>query len=337
MRSMSIILLSLVYLYPCMAQQDSLVFKDNSYLVGEIKSMDRGALVMETSFSKDDFKIEWDEVEEVYTASLFLLSTTDGRRLYGSLTASVPDRNLVVQLLDSSEVRLPLEDVVYIKSVDQGFSDRFYAGIDLGFTLTKARNQRQFSFRSRAGYLAERWSVDYTLNNIISSQDEVEDIRRGDGNITFKYVLPREWFVVAQNDFLYNTEQLLDLRSNTMLGFGRYLIRTNFMYWNAYTGVSFNNEDYEGEGNDRQSGESWLGSELNLYDIEDFSLLTNVIVYPSLTESGRVRVDYRIDLKYDLPLDFYIKTGFTLNYDNQPVAGAATSDYIWQTTFGWSW
>jgi hypothetical protein len=62
-----------------------------------------------------------------------------------------------------------------------------------------------------------------------------------------------------------------------------------------------------------------------------------VLAYPSLTESGRIRVDNRIDLQYDLPMDFYIKTGFTINYDNQPVEGAAQSDYIWQTTFGWSW
>jgi len=336
MKYISIILLLSIYFPSCFAQPDSLVFKDGSYLAGEIKSMDRGALLIETNFSKDDFKVEWSEIEEIYTTSLFLLSTTDGRRLYGTVTTS-DAKDLIIQLLDGTEVRLPVEDVIYIKSVDQSFLDRFYAGIDLGFTLTKARNQRQFSFRSRAGYLAERWSLDATLNNIVSSQDDVEDIERGDGNITLKYVLPHEWFVIAQNDFLYNTEQLLDLRSNAMLGIGKYLIRTNQLYWSVFTGVSYNIENYEGTENDRRSGESWLGSELNLYDIEDFSLLTNVIVYPSLTENRRVRVDYRIDLKYDLPFDFYIKTGFTLNYDNQPIEGATRSDYIWQTTFGWSW
>jgi hypothetical protein len=54
-----------------------------------------------------------------------------------------------------------------------------------------------------------------------------------------------------------------------------------------------------------------------------------------MTESGRWRIDYSFDTKYDLPLDFYIKVGFTLNYDNQPVAGASKTDYVFQTTFGW--
>jgi hypothetical protein len=42
-------------------------------------------------------------------------------------------------------------------------------------------------------------------------------------------------------------------------------------------------------------------------------------------------------MKYDLPLDFYVKTGITLNYDNQPTVGASDSDYYWKLAFGWEW
>jgi hypothetical protein len=60
-------------------------------------------------------------------------------------------------------------------------------------------------------------------------------------------------------------------------------------------------------------------------------------VYPSLTESGRVRADFVFDAKYDLPRDFYIQLGLTVNYDNKPVEGAEDRDYVFQTTFGWKW
>ena len=44
----------------------------------------------------------------------------------------------------------------------------------------------------------------------------------------------------------------------------------------------------------RQSFEAFIGTELNLYDIGDLSLLTNITVYPSVVspeevEDGRVR------------------------------------------------
>jgi hypothetical protein len=48
-------------------------------------------------------------------------------------------------------------------------------------------------------------------------------------------------------------------------------------------------------------------------------------------------VDFAFDTKYDLPLDFYIRLGLTLNYDNQPVEGAGETDYVFQTSFGWEW
>ena len=46
-------------------------------------------------------------------------------------------------------------------------------------------------------------------------------------------------------------------------------------------------------------------------------------------------MDDRVDLKYDLPKDLYIRMGLTLNYDNQPVEGATDTDYVFQTTLGW--
>ena len=100
-------------------------------------------------------------------------------------------------------------------------------------------------------------------------------------------------------------------------------------------GASFNNEAYSDETATRKSGEGFFGTELNMYDIGDLSLLTNLVVYPSITESKRWRIDYNFDTKYDLPLDFYIKLGFTLNFDNQPVEGASKTDYVFQTSFGW--
>ena len=58
-------------------------------------------------------------------------------------------------------------------------------------------------------------------------------------------------------------------------------------------------------------------------------------LYPSITERGRVRLDFKIDLKYDLPQDFYIKFGYTHNFDNQPAEGASKHDYVLNATFGW--
>jgi hypothetical protein len=291
---------------------------------------------MSTSYSKDDFRIKWSEVVGVFTARSILINTSKGRIMYGKIKSIRPGE-LTISTEDEGDLTFGLDEVVYIKPMEKGFKERISGGLDLGYTMTRTRNQRQFSVRSRLGYLAEKWYTDVAYNTLQSRQDDIGDISRTDGYLTYVRVLPKDWFVLIRLDFLHNTEQRLDLRLNNKVGGGKFLARTNKLNWSVLGGVSFNNENFWGETDDRQSAESWIGSQLNLFDMGDISLLTNGFVYPSLTESRRLRVDYTLDLKYDLPLDFYIKTGLTVNYDNQPAAGAGSTDYVWQTTFGWSW
>ena len=67
----------------------------------------------------------------------------------------------------------------------------------------------------------------------------------------------------------------------------------------------------------------------------DLSLLSQWAVYPSITEKGRWRSDFKVDGKYDLPLNFYIKAGITFNYDNRPAAAGKETDYVFIFSIGW--
>lgn len=321
---------------PSYSQTDSLFLKNKDLIVGEIKSLERGVLTIETDYSKDDFRIEWLKIDRIISNIPFLLTTSDGVVLYGRITASEPGK-IIFKPENGEAVDLEISNIIDLEKIEKGFLDRLNAQIDMGYTMTRARNQRQFTLRSRVGYVTPKWTLDASINTLASVQDDTDDIGRMDANITYIYLLKRDWFAVGRIDFLSNTEQKLNLRTNTKLGAGKFVTRTNHLYWNFSAGVSFNNETFQGDAEKRQSGESWIGSEVNLFDVGDLSLFSNIFVYPSMTEKGRVRLDYKIDLKYDLPLDFYIKTGLTWNYDNQPTPGATTHDYVWQTTFGWSW
>ena len=141
---------------------------------------------------------------------------------------------------------------------------------------------------------------------------------------------------MLSTNLLQNDEQKIKLRATTQGGLGNYIIQTNRMYFAAAGGLAWNYETYtETTDNDKNSLEAFGGLEINIFDIGDLNLLSNLAAYPSLTESQRIRLDYKFDLKYEFPLDFFISLGFTLNYDNQPVEGASASDYVLQTTFGW--
>ena len=123
----------------------------------------------------------------------------------------------------------------------------------------------------------------------------MDDIKRTDGGVTFKYFLPYDWYPLAAVEFLSNNEQQLQLRTTGKLGLGKYIIHTNSSYWGFSGGANYNNENYSIDSiPDRDSWEGFLGTELNLFNIGDFSLLTSFIAYPSFTESGRWRTDFKL-------------------------------------------
>ena len=146
----------------------------------------------------------------------------------------------------------------------------------------------------------------------------------------------KDYFLLLSSDFLSNTEQKLNLRLATRFGYGKYFVRNNHTYFGGAAGFVWNNESFSDiERTVNNSLEAFGDLELNMFDIKDFSLFSSITVYPSITEGGRFRTDFSLNLKYNLPLDFFIKFGGSYNYDNKPVEGASKDDYVVQVTFGW--
>ena len=140
-------------------QADSLVFKNGNYMVGEVKTMTRGVLTIETDYSDDDFTIEWDGIKDIYTGTYFLITLSDGSRYNGNVNSSGPNK-IKISTREGLEVEVAPDQIVWLDDVDQGFWSQLYASIDVGFDITKASNLRQISTRATLGYIAERWKLD---------------------------------------------------------------------------------------------------------------------------------------------------------------------------------
>ncbi|MDX5326705.1 MAG: DUF481 domain-containing protein [Bacteroidota bacterium] len=322
------------------AQQDSLILINGDVIVGELKEMDRGIITFETDYSDSDFKIEWSGVRRIFASATYLITLNNGQRINGQIK-DAGERMMQIIGTQGEDISVSFDKVVLIMSVDDGFLDRISANIDLGYSLTRANNQEQFTLNSRLGYEADRWLLSGYYNMLLSRQDEVADIQRKDGGVGYQYFLPQDWYLSAELSFLSNTQQALDLRTNARLGVGKFFVHTNQWYWGAGVGAAANIENFsqaaDSTATDRQSWEGYIGTELNLFDIGDLNLFSSAIAYPSFTESGRFRLDFRFDAKYDLPLDFYVRAGVTVNYDNQPAIAGRETDYIFTTGFGWEW
>lgn len=354
-----ILLLILITVAFSVSAQDVIKLKNGNQLNGELKSMDRGVLTIETDYSDSDFKVEWDKLSYIKTGSKYivslskesvevvkgLVSKTDsiGDRINATLESHPTNPKLVILHTDMGDKSVEFNQIVYLKSVNETFISRLSATVDLGFNVAKANNLVQLNISSTLGYMADKWGADAGFNVVDSDQDSIARVHRLDANVGFNWYLPKDLYLAASANFLENDELQLDLRSTYKAGLGFFIIRTNHMYWKVEGGAAYNIEKYFIIENDpnpidpnpRNSGEGYIGTEINLFDIGDLNLLSNIIVYPSITESGRTRSDFKFEAKYDLPYDLYVKAGTTVNYDNKPAVEGSEYDYVITTGLGW--
>ncbi|MBO0322276.1 DUF481 domain-containing protein [Muricauda sp. CAU 1633] len=319
------------------AQSDTIVLKNQDKLVGEIKRMSKGVLTMETDYSDSDFEITWLEVLSMSSEQTYFVTLTKGYRFESKIRAEQNEHGVIyLKRVDTSWVKVPVQDVVEFKAVKSNFISRISTSISLGYNFTKSNNLSQFVVNGTLSYVGFKWEADATYNSVVSKQEDVSGTKRIDAGLNFRYFLERDWFLDSNASFLSNNQIDLDLRTNLRAGVGKYLVHNNSLYLGLGGGLAWNNEQYlTAQGADKNSFESYVGLEFNMFDMGDLDFFTRMLLYPSLTESGRLRSDITANLKYDLPLDLFIKIGFTYNYDNQPAEGFLKDDYVFNTTFGW--
>tara|TARA_R110000787_G_scaffold96803_1_gene200330 strand:+ start:19419 stop:20429 length:1011 start_codon:yes stop_codon:yes gene_type:complete len=316
------------------SQTDSLKFKNTNIVVGEVKSLINGVITMKTSFSDKDFKIEFKEVEEIYLNQTFLINLANGGHYLGKVRSIKPGTILIADEKGYS-FETDIKSLTQLKASGTKIWDRFKGRIDLGFNLTKSNNFSQFTVSSDLKYVGELWSFNAGYSSLLTNQDQSDEIKRVDWNLDTQRFLFKDYYGIVQVSFLSNTEQALKGRTTGLLGIGRYLISSNRLYLGIRTGLNYNVETYFDPTLDKTSAEVNFGSEFNMFEFGDLSLLTDFAAYYGLSESKRFRLDYNLVFKYDLPWDFYIKTEFNLNYDNQPAAVGNEFDYILNSGFGW--
>jgi hypothetical protein len=317
-----------------LAQKDTVTFKNKDVLVGELKEMSSNILTLKTSYSDKDFNIEFDEVTSLNLEHRYSVALASGLRVYGYIKTT-SDKQVTITQEDSSRVMVKMNQIVSLRKLDDGFWKHFKGSFDFGYVLTKENNSEQLNFAGALNYFSEKWIHRAQYNQLITTQDDAEDIKRTDWSLDTKRYLKKKWFISSNFSFLSNTSQELAGRFTPTVGAGNYLVRTNKLFFLVGGGLTYNIEKYTNSDDNKESTELQLITQFNMFNFKNINLYVSAIGYPSLSEKGRFRSDYGFKIKYDLPFEFYIKTELQANFDNQPVSSAVKNDYVFSTGIGW--
>jgi hypothetical protein len=316
------------------SQNDTIVLKNGNILFGEIKKLRSGILTMETPYSDSDFTIDFSDVTEIKVQKSCFIILTRGRRRTGHILPSSSGKFSFKSIAYGIE-KFSLSELIFLDEISERFWNRFNGNIDLSYNLTKANTASQINIGGGLDYRGPKWISSLNISALESKQDNAEEIQRTDINAEIQRILPKNWYLLSNLSYLSNTEQALEGRYAIRAGLGRYLILSNKLSWGLNAGLNYNIENYSDGTVNKESTELYLGTQFLMFDFEDLDLNTNINLFPSLSEQGRWRIDYSLDIKYDLPWDFYIKTGLQFNYDNQAALSGSDFDYIFTTGFGW--
>ncbi len=318
------------------AGQDTVVTKSDDRLVGEIKSLKRGWLLLEADYGDNDFIIDWDKLKYVGSKNFFKFGTTDRRTITGSFRTDPADSSRFLIEGADGPVSVSHDDLVTLESVKTTFWDQLSASFDFGYSLTKANNLKQTSVGGMFGYKSDKSTATISLQGVNSSQDNAGRSRKGELNLSYSYMFVSSWYAVAAAGFETSDEQQLDLRSTVGGGIGTLLLATQRMDLGLSAGVNYVNERFmQSDLGTVNSAEAFGRVEYNAFDVGPLSFFTGGSVYPSLTQEGRVRTKIKADLKWELPLNLTFKLSFTHNYDTKPPNEATKTDYVFSTTVGW--
>ncbi|MEP2026900.1 MAG: DUF481 domain-containing protein [Reichenbachiella sp.] len=336
-RSLLLGLLLLISFLSVGQNQDTVYLKNGHVLIGEIKILENGVLKVETEYSENDFTIEWEKVKSLKTQTNFVIILSQKHRFNGTLSPDPNnEENIILYPKEGSKMFAKTLDVVYLKSFEDKFWDRVSANVDAGVSITKASDTKQLSISGSVSYLYTQLQSDLYINTLYNVVQDTIVTERDNYGTNWKLFFTRSWYVLGAADFLKSDEQNLDLRTTIQTGIGRNILRNYKMYMVTAVGVALNSEQYTiNDGNSSQSIESFGEIEYKIYGHKDITLTTKVQFFNNLTETERRRLNFTFDVKFDLPMDFYIGGNLTYNYDTKMNTEGSNTDYVIKSSLGW--
>ncbi|WP_428329726.1 DUF481 domain-containing protein [Mucilaginibacter sp.] len=119
------------------------------------------------------------------------------------------------------------------------------------------------------------------------------------------------------------------------LGAGNYFFRQTNGYLSFSLGGTYNDELFSGSTQSFKSGEAFGDLHFEYSLLKDINIVSEVLAFPSLTESGRFRSAVKTDLTVNFSAHFRTGLGFMLNTDSKPPITSSKSDYIINLKLGW--
>jgi putative salt-induced outer membrane protein YdiY len=323
------------------SRRDIIVMKNGDRLTGEVKRLEQGVLYVQTDYFSGSVGLDWLQVEKVDCKAMFQIVLSNGNRMTGTITkveeASAPGKDLIVSA-EGIESPMPASEVVQLESQKQTFWRQLKGSIDLGYNYTSGNNQSSLSTSADVQYPAEHWAVGASYTASFSGQTGGSTTNLFEVQSFAQRFLNRNSYLLGLDDFLHSSQQNLVLRTTLGGGYGRFLIRDNHTEWKWLIGSDYTRANYQSGINQplQQNAELLLGMDYQLFHFDRYSLQAQLLVFPGLSDFGRVRLTTTDVFSVKLSNNFHLNFSFWDNFDSRPPSNAKKNAQGISTGLGWT-
>ncbi len=310
------------------ASADEVRFDGQNVMQGELKRLDRGELYFKTP-GTDTISIEWNHVDGVSSSKTLEIELDNGAILYGVIEPTDSQGQVSIRHDDGTDL-VAMSSVVALTEIEDDIRERFDGTASAGVNLTKANNYESYNLGLDLTYTTRKYVSSLDVSSHVNSSDDTPKSEQSSLQIKSSRKWKKRRYTGGLLAFERNEELGIDLRSSIGISVGKSLKHTNSRIFHVDAGLLVTKEEIAGSSDSDNSREAFVGAryEWFRYDDPQLDLTTQLVVIPSLTESGRVRGNFNLTFRWEMIDDLYWRLTYQQDNDSDPPGGGSTkSDY----------
>ena len=319
-------------------RKDLVMMKNGDRLTGEVKKLENGMLYVDLDYVSGSIGLDWKQVEKLQSTGMYQITLQNGNHLVGTLERmSVVDatgKDVVI----NSDVRVPASEVVNIESQKTSFWRQLRGSLALGLSYTSGNSQTALNADDSVNYKAKAWAAGASYTSSFSGQSGSPQTNLQEVQAAGERYLGRNSFLFVLSDFLHSSQQELNLRTTLGGAYGQYWIRTNEQALRWLGGAVYTHEDFQSSRIQptQQNFEGLVGAQYELYYFDRYTLQSQLLVFPGLSDFGRIRATAKTTLRVKLRNNFSLSFSLWDNYDSRPPVVAKKNELGASTNLGWT-
>jgi hypothetical protein len=314
---------------------------NGDHFTGEVKRLENGLLYVETDYVAGNIGLDWNQVHSVQSTATYRIVLNNGTRLEGKIEKvageNAQDHDFLIQEA-TEKVQIASDTVVRIDTKKPTFWRQLQGSIDLGYSFSSGNSQTSTNVNTNAAYRTTAWEAATSYDSTFGGQAGASKTNRQDLQTTFAKYLNRNSYLVALSDFLHSSQQDLTLRTTIGGGYGHYFKRTANTNFSWIAGVAGIDEKFDTTANQPsdQQAEVLLGLQYSVVRFKVGDFTAQLLAFPGLSDTGRVRVTTNNALNIKLVNNFHFTFTFWDNFDSRPPVTAKRNELGVSSGIGYS-